>query len=139
MKVTRDVITDLLPLYFSDDASADTRALVDAYFAADPDFARHARAHPETNLPPAASAQPIEETEMRTLQRTRKLLNLRATLQGLVIFLTLLPFSFYGDSETGAHWMFLDKPAALMVIVPLAAVSWIGYLSLRHRLRSSGV
>ena len=139
MKVTRDVITDLLPLYFSDEASADTRALVDAYFAADPEFARHARAHPEADLPATPSLQPTTETEMQTLQRTRKLLNLRATLQGLVIFLTLLPFSFYGDSETGAHWMFLDKPAAMMVIVPLAVVSWIAYLALRRRLRSSGV
>jgi anti-sigma factor RsiW len=42
MKVTRDVIYDLLPSYFAGDASQDTRALVEAYFETDPEFARMA-------------------------------------------------------------------------------------------------
>jgi anti-sigma factor RsiW len=42
MKVTRDVIYDLLPSYFAGDASHDTRALVEAYFETDPEFARMA-------------------------------------------------------------------------------------------------
>ena len=42
MKVTREVIYDLLPSYFAGDASDDTRALVDAYFETDPEFARMA-------------------------------------------------------------------------------------------------
>jgi hypothetical protein len=43
MNVTRDVIYDLLPAYFSNDASADTRALVDTFFITDPEFGRMAR------------------------------------------------------------------------------------------------
>ena len=31
MKVTRDVVTDLLPLYLAGDASEDTRALVEKF------------------------------------------------------------------------------------------------------------
>jgi anti-sigma factor RsiW len=42
MKVTRDVIYDLLPAYFAGDASDDTRALVEAYFETDPEFGRMA-------------------------------------------------------------------------------------------------
>lgn len=42
MNVTRDVIYDLLPSYFAGDASADTRALVEAYFETDPEFGRMA-------------------------------------------------------------------------------------------------
>jgi len=42
MKVTRDVIYDLLPAYFAGDASEDTRALVEAYFETDPEFGRMA-------------------------------------------------------------------------------------------------
>ena len=42
MKVTREVIYDLLPSYFAGDASHDTRALVEAYFETDPEFARMA-------------------------------------------------------------------------------------------------
>jgi hypothetical protein len=41
--VTRDVIIDLLPAYFADEASADTRALVDEFFKADSEFAGMAR------------------------------------------------------------------------------------------------
>jgi len=42
MKVTRDVIYDLLPAYFAGEVSQDTRALVEAYFETDPEFARMA-------------------------------------------------------------------------------------------------
>ena len=38
MKVTRDVVTDLLPLYLSGDASDDTRRLVDDFMTTDPEF-----------------------------------------------------------------------------------------------------
>lgn len=40
MNVTREVIYDLLPAYFSGDVSADTRALVEAFLATDPEFRR---------------------------------------------------------------------------------------------------
>ena len=40
MKVTRDVVYDLLPGYFAGDVSADTRALIDEFLATDPEFAR---------------------------------------------------------------------------------------------------
>ena len=40
MKITRDVIYDLLPGYFAGEVSADTRALIDEFLATDPEFAR---------------------------------------------------------------------------------------------------
>ena len=40
MKVTRDVIYDLLPLYFAGEVSADTRALIDEFLETDADFAK---------------------------------------------------------------------------------------------------
>jgi hypothetical protein len=43
MNVTRDVIYDLLPAYFSGDASADTRSLIEEFFLTDPEFGRMAR------------------------------------------------------------------------------------------------
>jgi len=42
MKVTREVIYDLLPDYFAGDVSDDTRTLVEEYFASDPEFGRMA-------------------------------------------------------------------------------------------------
>ena len=43
LKVTREVITDLLPLYESGEASEETKRLVRAFLAADPEFARRWR------------------------------------------------------------------------------------------------
>ena len=43
MNVTREVVTDLLPIYFSGEASGDTKVLVEDYFRQDPDFERIAR------------------------------------------------------------------------------------------------
>ena len=40
MTITRDVILDLLPLYFAGQVSADTKKLVDEFLKTDPDFAR---------------------------------------------------------------------------------------------------
>ena len=40
MKITRDVIYDLLPAYFAGDVSTDSRALIDEFMATDPEFAR---------------------------------------------------------------------------------------------------
>ena len=36
MKITRDVIYDLLPAYFAGEVSADTRALIDEFLTTDP-------------------------------------------------------------------------------------------------------
>jgi len=40
MKITRDVIYDLLPGYFAGEVSTDTRALIDQFLVTDPEFAR---------------------------------------------------------------------------------------------------
>jgi hypothetical protein len=42
MKISRDVIYDLLPGYFAGEASPDTRALIQEYFDTDPEFHRMA-------------------------------------------------------------------------------------------------
>ena len=43
MKVEREVIVDLLPAYFSGEASAATRALVEDCFRENPEFEKFAR------------------------------------------------------------------------------------------------
>ena len=42
MKVTRDVVYDLLPAYFAGEVSEDTRSLIKEFFATDPEFGRMA-------------------------------------------------------------------------------------------------
>ena len=43
MNITREVVMDLLPIYFSGEASSDTKSLVEEYFRDNPDFERMAR------------------------------------------------------------------------------------------------
>jgi len=43
MKVTRDVVYDLLPTYFAGEASEDTRALIEEFFARDPELGHKAK------------------------------------------------------------------------------------------------
>ena len=78
MKITRDVICDLLPGYFADDVSDDTRALVDEFFASDPQFQRMSerfrRLGEESR---EATAESKEARERAQFDRTRTLLKRR--------------------------------------------------------------
>ncbi len=73
MEVTRDVIMDLLPLYLAQEASADTRALVEEHLGNDPELARMAR---ELKGAIAARDVPVpltQETGMQTLLEIKRL------------------------------------------------------------------
>lgn len=70
--VHRNVILDLLPAYIAGEASAETRALVEAYAQTDTQIARLIRAG---TLEPAATTTrvtPPESLEMKALQRVRR-------------------------------------------------------------------
>ena len=56
--------TDLLPIYFSDEASADTKVLVEDYFRQDPDFERIARSASKP-LEALRAAAPIKASAER--------------------------------------------------------------------------
>lgn len=97
MNITSEVITDLLPIYFSGDASTDTKSLVEEYFRNNPDFERMARSA-GTPLETLRTAPPLaagSEKEKRDLESVRCGLNRRKWLFALSLFLTLSPLSFY--------------------------------------------
>jgi len=97
MNVTRDLITDLLPAYFSGEASGDTKALVEDYFRQNPDFERIARSA-TTPLETLRAAIPIaadSEKEKRELESVLWGLRRRQWLFGLSLFFTLIPLSYY--------------------------------------------
>lgn len=96
MNVTREVVTDLLPVYFSGEASGDTKVLVEDYFRQYPDFERIARsaATPLATLRAAAPIAAGAEKEKRDLQSVLWGLRRRTWLFGVSLFLTLVPLSF---------------------------------------------
>ncbi len=86
MNPTRDLITDLLPVYFSGEASADTRSLVEEYFASDPEFERMARRMADSlTVLKATTVKDEDALEQRTLMRTRTELRARGVSLGVVI------------------------------------------------------
>ena len=139
MKVTPNVIHDLVPAYLSGEASADTVALVEEFLRLDPDLARTVetlRANPLPELPVAL--RPTQEKE--TLNMTKQLLWWRGILMGLAIFLTMLPISFRFDNGW-ITWTFLQQmPHPATALVCLGALTcWGGFLHVRRRLQGTGL
>lgn len=137
--MTRDVMTDLLPLYFAGEASEDTRTLVEQFFKDDPEFARLARTNPDHLLPLDPPIALNKDHEMRTLERTRRVVRWHGALLGLSAFLLFLPLGFEADSSTGFHWMWARFPAGAIIPFALGATGLIGWFTLRRRLRAAGL
>lgn len=135
MTVTRDVVLDLLPVYLAGEASADSRALVDAFLATDPQLARLAREGFGTSGPPPAAADPQVRA---ALSRTRQLLQQRQWVFGAAVAFTLLPlsFGFVDDRIVWAMWR--DAPGAAASCLLVAAASWAWFARLRSALRAPG-
>lgn len=144
MKVTREVIDDLLPAYFSGEASADTRQLVEEYFQHDPVFEREARRAAETlhSIAHPPSIVPDAQMEKAALKRAKRLLRLQAILLAVASTLSLnaisLGFSFeIGSGHTRVHWLaYPGQQAAVVALLILAAVFWVFYYRTRRRVRA---
>ena len=87
MIISRDVVVDLLPSYFAGDLSADSRALVDEWLRADPEFAAMADRFRRL-LRQGAAASPgtaAAPTQADTLSRARAAAQRRGELRGLAV------------------------------------------------------
>jgi len=139
MEITQDVIVDLLPVYFSGEASASTRALVDDFLARDPVLAERVRRDWAQPLDPRAAAPVTPDIELRSLRRTRRVLALQRWLFALAMTLTVLPLSvvisFRDGRPSQFHFLLRDYPGALLPILGAAVVCWVVYDYLRRRLR----
>jgi hypothetical protein len=133
VKITRDVITDLWPVFEAGEASADTRALVEQFLAGDPEFAAMLRA--PVALPSAATALPAD-AQASALNRTRDLVYGRSWLRGVrLAALTLTVFAgirLLGDTTWTA------SPRMFLIDSALAAALWTFYFLMlrRYRLRA---
>ncbi|OFW10019.1 MAG: hypothetical protein A3H96_03440 [Acidobacteria bacterium RIFCSPLOWO2_02_FULL_67_36] len=132
MKVTREVVKDLLPVYLADEASADTRALVEEWLRTDPDLARHAEQARRIDLPAAPALPPT--AEKRALDRTRRHLRWRFVLLGTAIYVTTLPLSVT-FSKTGFNGLLIDNWPERVVIMLMAMGLWIAYWRASRRVR----
>ncbi len=91
LEVTRDVVSDLWPLYRAGEASAETSALMSNYLAGDPELAAELERNQAMNVMPPITLSP--EAERRMLDDARSRANHRLLLIGgaiaVVAFLSL--------------------------------------------------
>jgi hypothetical protein len=90
MRVTRNVITDLLPLYTSGEASEDTVALVSEYLETDPDLAGMARETADMKLPDDAPVPLTWEDKMDAYREAKRLMLVRTVMLAGIISVSLL-------------------------------------------------
>jgi len=85
MKVTREVIYDLLPGYFAGEVSPDTRAIVDEFLQQDPEFSRMLERFRVVfgERRPAAPVDRSRDTVV--FERARGFLQKRSELRGYVV------------------------------------------------------
>jgi len=123
MKITRDIVLDLLPLYLAGEASSDTRALVEESLKTDPELARLAREDPSSALLPHVPLAPQPDTEMKAFTRTRRALY----LQDWPLFLAILFTCFaFGRIVSDTSWDV--SPRNFVIMAAIAGVFWVAFL-----------
>ncbi len=140
MRVTRDVVMDLLPLYVAGEVSADTRTLVEEFLDQDPVLRRQAdearadvlasRALPASGLAP--------DVELRSLRRTRGELRWQRLTYAWALALSFLSLASVISIESGhlhLRVLALEYPRVFVPCLVLAASCWANYYFLRRRLR----
>jgi hypothetical protein len=129
MNVTREVVTDLLPIYFSGEASEDTKVLVEDYFRQDPDFERIARraATPLETLRAAAPIAASREKEKRDLESVRRGLLRSRVFFGAGLFATLFPLWPFSTHGHLVPPLVRDAPWDAAFFWSLAALVWFLY------------
>jgi hypothetical protein len=137
MKVTRDVILDLLPLYFAGQVSADTKKLVDEFLQTDPDFASMSQRF-DAVLKEHGSVPEPAASERHAFERTRMLLRYRNQTIGLAIAFSLMSCAFvFRDGHV--EWILLrDKPPVGIAWALTGIVCWVAaYVIGRRATRAS--
>ena len=138
MTVTRDVILDLLPIYFAGQVSADTKALVDEFLRTDPDFARMSQRF-ETLLKDHGAPRDRDVTERKAFERTRMLLKVRNQTIGVAIAYSLLPFAFLVRNGQVEWIMMRDRPTVAITFALTAVACWVAaYIINRRAQRQTG-
>ena len=133
MKLQREVIIDLLPAYFSGEASVATRALVEDYFREHPDFERSARGAGDwldrLNVPASA---PDPEKEKMALERARMVTETRSSFLWLAIFFSLI-LAFFRIHDHKVIFVFWEDSMRGAVLASVAVFLWAMYLFTRKR------
>jgi anti-sigma factor RsiW len=92
MEIKRNTILDLLPLYLSGEASAETKALVERYLASDPELAEIAqRLNGLVKVKPEDIPRPVQKDDhMEAYKQAQRMIQRRTVMWGVVIAVVAL-------------------------------------------------
>jgi ferric-dicitrate binding protein FerR (iron transport regulator) len=135
--ITRDIITDLLPVYLSGEASEETKALIENFMKEDAEFARLVKTEAKVTFPNHLP-DPTKEQEMKVLHETKRRLRRRSWHLGLAIFLTCFAFAFRFGPE-GFTFTWEVSPATAIISGLLGLMFWILYFHKGHQLKATGL
>jgi hypothetical protein len=124
MTVTRQVISDLWPLYSAGEASRDTRALVEAFLEADPSFAAVLRDSSRIAPGPLGPELPPDH-ELKALARTRRALAGWGYLWLLQLALLFSGLAF-GRIVSDTSWDV--SPRNFIITAAIAGAFWIALI-----------
>lgn len=150
MKVEQDVVMDLLPVYFSGEASAATKALVEENFRENPELERMARsANQSLELLKSVDVPRPKWEERLALEQSRRKARSRAEawystsgISALVYTVVVAVFKFQGNTLVFPMWQRNKVVAASFAVT--AAIMWLAlwlgrprytWLSRRFRVR----
>jgi anti-sigma factor RsiW len=85
MKITRDVIQDLLPLYLANEVSDDTRALVEDYLENDPELAAQIKEYEADSTQTEIPVPLTPDNEMEAYQQAQRWLAIRTVIIAIFI------------------------------------------------------
>ena len=139
MKLTDELMNDLLTLYLAGEASADTKALVESHARQNPAFASKLEAAGALAPISVPDAGPPSDHELRTLAETRKFILLRTIFVAGGIFFSLLPLVFTFD-EGGIEFLVLGRHAGLMwSFWSVAVAAWTACYVMHRQVRPVGL
>jgi len=139
MKITEDVMNDLLTLQLSGEASADTRSLIESYARENPGFAARLEVAARPLAFESAAGGLSFDRELRVLAETRQFILLRTICVAAAVLFSLVPFTFTWGSA-GVHFLLLGHfPGLVWSSWSLAAASWAAAWVMSRRIRRVGL
>ena len=91
-KITRNIILDLLPLYLADEASQDTRELVEEYLKNDKELAEMAKQSTTLNLPEDVPVPLEKDQALQFYIESKRQMTIRMAIIGVFLITVALVF-----------------------------------------------
>lgn len=136
MKLEREVIVDLLPAYFSGEASAATRTLVEDFFRENPNFEKSARSAGGALESLRVSPPQLDpEKEKLTLERARLVTETRSSFFWIAVLSTLmlLLFRIQNGKIVWIVWSNSSTGVRGPLFIAMAVFFWLFYFYARRR------